>query len=99
MTNSLFDQEQAHHHDLSLSRYTSHCPDRPPFPVRGRLLSLTLNSDRYANPGEMYRFCRLIHEAMACFVSQSTFVKLNVSTPHQKILWEFKEVYGARMEM
>ncbi|WP_323862950.1 type VI secretion system baseplate subunit TssF, partial [Xenorhabdus szentirmaii] len=68
-------------------------------PVRGRLLSLTLNPDCYANPGEMYRFCRLIHEAMACFVSQSTFVKLDVSTPHQKNLWEFKEVYGARMEM
>ncbi|MBD2812504.1 type VI secretion system baseplate subunit TssF, partial [Xenorhabdus sp. Vera] len=68
-------------------------------PIRGHLLSLTLNPDCYANPGEMYRFCRLIHEAMACFVSQSTFVKLDVSTPNQTMLWEFKEVYGARMEM
>ncbi|WP_319929544.1 type VI secretion system baseplate subunit TssF [Xenorhabdus santafensis] len=68
-------------------------------PIRGHLLSLTLNPDGYANPGEMYRFCRLIHEAMACFVSQSTFVKLDVSTPNQKILWEFKEVYGSRMGM
>ncbi|MBD2812653.1 type VI secretion system baseplate subunit TssF [Xenorhabdus sp. Vera] len=68
-------------------------------PIRGHLLSLTLNPDGYANPGEMYRFCRLIHEAMTCFVSQSTFVKLDVSTPNQKILWEFKEVYGSRIEM
>ncbi|WP_237385546.1 type VI secretion system baseplate subunit TssF [Xenorhabdus sp. Sc-CR9] len=68
-------------------------------PVRGRLLSLTLNPDCYANQGEMYRFCRLIHETMACFVSQSTFVKLDVSIPNQKNLWKFKEVYGARMEM
>ncbi|MBD2786282.1 type VI secretion system baseplate subunit TssF [Xenorhabdus sp. DI] len=68
-------------------------------PIRGRLLSLLLNPDCYANPGEMYRFCRLIHEAMACFVSQSTFVKLEVSTPNQKTLWQFKEVYGTRMEM
>ncbi|WP_231365728.1 type VI secretion system baseplate subunit TssF, partial [Xenorhabdus nematophila] len=68
-------------------------------PVRGHRLLLTLNPDCYANPGEMYRFCRLIHQTMACFVSQSTFIKLDVSTPNQKILWEFKEVYGARMEM
>ncbi|MDE9549634.1 type VI secretion system baseplate subunit TssF, partial [Xenorhabdus bovienii] len=59
-------------------------------PVRGHLLSLTLNPDGYANPGEMYRFCRLINQAMACFVGQSTFVKLNVYTPNRhKALWEF----------
>ncbi|WP_319927911.1 type VI secretion system baseplate subunit TssF, partial [Xenorhabdus littoralis] len=67
-------------------------------PIRGHLLSLTLNPDCYANPGEMYRFCRLINDAMACFVSQSTFVKLDMSTSDRKVLWEFKEVYGARME-
>ncbi|CDM92221.1 type VI secretion system baseplate subunit TssF [Xenorhabdus bovienii] len=69
-------------------------------PVRGHLLSLTLNPDGYANPGEMYRFCRLINQAMACFVGQSTFVKLNVYTPNRhKALWEFWEVYGLRRDM
>ncbi|WP_275365043.1 hypothetical protein [Xenorhabdus bovienii] len=64
------------------------------------LLSLTLNPDGYVNPGGMYRFCRLINQAMACFVSQSTFVKLNVYTPDSnKALWEFWEVYGLRMDM
>ncbi|MGJ0577248.1 type VI secretion system baseplate subunit TssF [Xenorhabdus bovienii] len=68
-------------------------------PVRGHLLLLTLNPDCYANPGEMYRFCRLINQAMACFVSQSTYVKLDVYTPNQKLPWEFNEVYGAWMNM
>ncbi|WP_139837566.1 type VI secretion system baseplate subunit TssF, partial [Xenorhabdus beddingii] len=47
-------------------------------PMRGRLVLLTLNPDCYRNPGEMYHFCRLINYAMACFVSQSSFVKLDV---------------------
>ncbi|MCP9269524.1 type VI secretion system baseplate subunit TssF [Xenorhabdus sp. XENO-1] len=68
-------------------------------PVRGHLLLLTLNPDCYANPGEMYRFCRLINQAMACFVSQSTYVKLDMYTPNQKLPWEFNEVYGAWMDM
>ncbi|MDE9495784.1 type VI secretion system baseplate subunit TssF [Xenorhabdus bovienii] len=68
-------------------------------PVRGHLLLLTLNPDCYANPGEMYRFCRLINQAMACFVSQSTYVKLDVYTHNQKLPWEFNEVYGEWMNM
>ncbi|MDE1483443.1 type VI secretion system baseplate subunit TssF [Xenorhabdus bovienii] len=68
-------------------------------PVRGHLLLLTLDPDCYANPGEMYRFCRLINQAMACFVSQSTYVKLDVYTQNQKLPWEFNEVYGAWMNM
>ncbi|AYA39155.1 type VI secretion system baseplate subunit TssF [Xenorhabdus nematophila] len=69
-------------------------------PVRGHRVGLTLNPDCYHNPGEMYRFCRLIHEAMACFISQSTFVRLEVYTPDTRgALWVFKEVYGARREM
>ncbi|PHM46108.1 hypothetical protein Xmau_00504 [Xenorhabdus mauleonii] len=69
-------------------------------PVRGHGVGLTLNPDCYANAGEMYRFCRLVHEAMACFISQSTFVKLDVSTPDTRgTLWAFREVYGARREM
>ncbi|MDC9581616.1 type VI secretion system baseplate subunit TssF [Xenorhabdus sp. PR6a] len=69
-------------------------------PVRGHWVKLTLNPDCYRNPGEMYRFCRLINEAMACFISQSTFVKLDVYTPdNRKARWEFWEVYGTRREM
>ncbi|MDC9580356.1 type VI secretion system baseplate subunit TssF [Xenorhabdus sp. PR6a] len=69
-------------------------------PVRGHLVSITLNPDCYRNQGEMYRFCRLIHEAMACFVNQSTFVRLEVYTSDNSgVLWAFKEVYGTRRDM
>ncbi|SFK27378.1 type VI secretion system baseplate subunit TssF, partial [Xenorhabdus mauleonii] len=69
-------------------------------PVRGHWVGLTLNPDCYANAGDMYRFCRLVHGAMACFISQSTFVKLDVFAPDTRgTLWAFREVYGARREM
>jgi type VI secretion system protein ImpG len=69
-------------------------------PVRGHLLSLTLNPENYRTPGEMYRFCRLVHEAMACFVSQSTFVMLEVFTPDShKALWQFGHTDGLRPAM
>ncbi|MEQ2024901.1 type VI secretion system baseplate subunit TssF [Xenorhabdus szentirmaii] len=66
-------------------------------PVRGHWVGLTLNPENYRNPGEMYRFCRLVHEAMTCFVSQSTFIKLDVYTPDKsELLWAFREIYGTR---
>ncbi|PHM46599.1 type VI secretion system baseplate subunit TssF [Xenorhabdus miraniensis] len=69
-------------------------------PVRGHRVGLTLNPDCYHNPGEMYRFCRLVNDAMACFISQSTFVKLDVYTPDSSdVLWAFREVDGTRAEM
>ncbi|WP_323860684.1 hypothetical protein [Xenorhabdus szentirmaii] len=103
---SLYLQERAYLRELAqrAAKESSHLTDflatthDPIFNVFSRRL-LTLNPDCYANPGEMYRFCRLIHKAMACFVSQSTFVKLGALTLNQKILWEFKEIYGARMAM
>ncbi|WP_232326238.1 hypothetical protein [Xenorhabdus hominickii] len=64
------------------------------------MLSLTLNPDYYRTPGEMYRFCRLINEAMACFISQSTFVKLEIFIPDSnKVLWQFGHVDGLRPDM
>ncbi|MDC9591189.1 type VI secretion system baseplate subunit TssF [Xenorhabdus sp. XENO-10] len=69
-------------------------------PVRGYVLSLTLNPDCYRTPGEMYRFCRLINEAMACFISQSTFVMLEIFIPDSnKVLWQFGHVDGLRPDM
>ncbi|WP_258086823.1 type VI secretion system baseplate subunit TssF [Xenorhabdus bovienii] len=69
-------------------------------PVRGHVLSLTLNPAGYRTPGEMYRFCRLINQAMACFISQSTFVMLEVFTPDShSVLWEFWQVDGLRPAM
>ncbi|MGJ0579010.1 type VI secretion system baseplate subunit TssF [Xenorhabdus bovienii] len=69
-------------------------------PVRGRKLSLTLNPDCYRNPGEMYRFCRLINQVIACFISHSSFVLLEVFTPHNhKALWEYWHVDGLRPDM
>ncbi|PHM74449.1 type VI secretion system baseplate subunit TssF [Xenorhabdus kozodoii] len=69
-------------------------------PVRGYVLSLTLNPDCYRTPGEMYRFCRLLNQAMACFISQSTFVMLEIFTPDShKALWEFWHVDGLRPAM
>ncbi|WP_340617820.1 type VI secretion system baseplate subunit TssF [Xenorhabdus entomophaga] len=69
-------------------------------PIRGHLLTLTLNPDCYRTPGEMYRFCRLINQAMACFVSQSTFVMLEIFTPASRTaLWQFWQVDGLRPDM
>ncbi|OTA18563.1 hypothetical protein Xvie_00391 [Xenorhabdus vietnamensis] len=69
-------------------------------PIRGHLLSLTLNPDCYRNPGEMYRFCRLINQAMACFITQSSFVMLEIFTPDShKVLWQFWHVDGFRPAM
>ncbi|PHM72382.1 type VI secretion system baseplate subunit TssF [Xenorhabdus sp. KJ12.1] len=69
-------------------------------PIRGYLLSLTLNPDYYRNPGEMYRFCRLINQAMACFISQSSFVMLEIFTPDsRKVRWKFWHVDGLRPDM
>ncbi|MEX0444900.1 type VI secretion system baseplate subunit TssF [Xenorhabdus sp. SGI246] len=69
-------------------------------PIRGHLLSLTLNPDCYHNTGEMYRFCRLINQTMACFISQSSFVMLEIFTPESnKVLWQFWHVDGLRPEM
>ncbi|MBC8954040.1 hypothetical protein Xenpb_02791 [Xenorhabdus sp. PB62.4] len=69
-------------------------------PIRGHLLSLTLNPDCYRNQGEMYRFCRLINQALACFITQSTFVMLEIFTPDShKVLWQFWHVDGLRPAM
>ncbi|PHM50736.1 hypothetical protein Xmir_00138 [Xenorhabdus miraniensis] len=69
-------------------------------PIRGHLLSLTLNPDCYRNLGEMYRFCRLINQALACFITRSSFVMLEVFTPDSgKVLWQFWHVGGLRPEM
>ncbi|CDL84828.1 type VI secretion system baseplate subunit TssF [Xenorhabdus szentirmaii] len=89
-------------HIEGIARTEEHLIDRLKYglPVRGHWVGLTLNPDCYANAGEMYRFCRLVHEAMACFISQSTFVKLDVFTPGTRgVLWAFREVYGVRREM
>ncbi|WP_446471070.1 type VI secretion system baseplate subunit TssF [Xenorhabdus stockiae] len=68
--------------------------------IRGHLLALTLNPDCYRNPGEMYRFCRLINQALACFITQSAFVMLEIFTPDShKALWQFWHVDGLRPEM
>ncbi|BET96061.1 type VI secretion system baseplate subunit TssF [Xenorhabdus taiwanensis] len=69
-------------------------------PIRGHLLSLTLNPDCYRNQGEMYRFCRLINQALACFITQSSFVMLEIFTPDShKVLWQFWHVDGLRPAM
>ncbi|MDC9622759.1 type VI secretion system baseplate subunit TssF [Xenorhabdus sp. XENO-7] len=69
-------------------------------PIRGHLLSLTLNPDCYRNQGEMYRFCRLINQALACFITQSSFVMLQIFTPDShKVLWQFWHVDGLRPAM
>ncbi|MCP9270395.1 type VI secretion system baseplate subunit TssF, partial [Xenorhabdus sp. XENO-1] len=69
-------------------------------PVRGYVLSLTLNPDCYRTLGEMYRFCRLINQALACFISQSTFVMLEIFIPDSnKMLWQFGHVDGLRPAM
>ncbi|MEQ1962960.1 type VI secretion system baseplate subunit TssF [Xenorhabdus khoisanae] len=68
--------------------------------IRGHLLSLTLNPDCYHNAGEMYRFCRLINQALACFITQSSFVMLEIFTSDShKVLWQFWHVDGLRPEM
>ncbi|WP_340615969.1 type VI secretion system baseplate subunit TssF, partial [Xenorhabdus entomophaga] len=68
--------------------------------IRGHLLSLTLNPDCYHNAGEMYRFCRLINQALACFITRSSFVMLEIFTPDShKVLWQFWHVDGLRPEM
>ncbi|WP_340618317.1 type VI secretion system baseplate subunit TssF [Xenorhabdus entomophaga] len=69
-------------------------------PVRGYVLAFTLNPDCYRNAGEMYRFCRLINQALSCFISQSTFVMLEIFTPDSRnVLWQFWHVDGLRPEM
>ncbi|WP_340617361.1 type VI secretion system baseplate subunit TssF [Xenorhabdus entomophaga] len=68
--------------------------------IRGHLLSLTLDPDCYHNAGEMYRFCRLINQALACFITRSSFVMLKIFTPDShKVLWQFWHVDGLRPEM
>ncbi|WP_273546835.1 hypothetical protein [Xenorhabdus khoisanae] len=48
----------------------------------------------------MYRFCRLINQALACFITQSSFVMLEIFTPDShKVLWQFWHVDGLRPEM
>ncbi|WP_244186037.1 type VI secretion system baseplate subunit TssF [Xenorhabdus ishibashii] len=69
-------------------------------PIRGHLLSLMLNPDCYRNQGEMYRFCRLINQALACFITQSSFVMLEIFTPdNSEVLWQFWHVDGLRPAM
>ncbi|WFQ78349.1 type VI secretion system baseplate subunit TssF [Xenorhabdus sp. SF857] len=69
-------------------------------PIRGSVLSLTLAPGCYRTPGEMYRFSRLINQAMACFISQSTFVMLEIFTPdNPDVLWQFWHVDGLRPAM
>ncbi|WP_047686136.1 type VI secretion system baseplate subunit TssF [Xenorhabdus sp. NBAII XenSa04] len=69
-------------------------------PIRGHLLKLILNPECYRSPGEMYRFCRLINQTMACFVDQSTFVMLEIFTPDDHSpLWQFWHVDGLRPAM
>ncbi|WP_255523055.1 type VI secretion system baseplate subunit TssF [Xenorhabdus sp. PB62.4] len=69
-------------------------------PVRGYVLSLTLNPGCYRTSGEMYRFSRLINQAMACFICQSTFVMLEIFIPdNSEVLWQFWHVDGLRPAM
>ncbi|MBC8949040.1 hypothetical protein Xets_01743 [Xenorhabdus sp. TS4] len=69
-------------------------------PVRGYVLSLTLNPGCYRTSGEMYRFSRLINQAMACFICQSSFVMLEILTPdNSEVLWQFWHVDGLRPAM
>ncbi|KLU14031.1 MULTISPECIES: type VI secretion system baseplate subunit TssF [Xenorhabdus] len=69
-------------------------------PIRGSVLSLTLAPGCYRTLGEMYRFSRLVNQAMACFISQSTFVMLEIFTPdNPEVLWQFWHVDGLRPAM
>ncbi|MEX0447564.1 type VI secretion system baseplate subunit TssF [Xenorhabdus sp. SGI246] len=93
---------QFQQHIDSIIRAEEHLTDRLRMgrPVRGYVLALTLNPDCYRNAGEMYRFCRLINQALACFISQSTFVMLEIFTPDSRnVLWQFWHVDGLRPAM
>lgn len=93
---------QFHQHIDGIVRAEERLTDRLRMgrPIRGYVLALTLNPDCYRTAGEMYRFCRLINQSLACFISQSTFVMLEIFTPDsRKVLWQFWHVDGLRPEM